>query len=207
MRVGHRLDDGEAEPAAGDALPGAAARESLEHATLLGIRYPGAAIGHVDLEPGRGGGDPDLDRVLVAGIVPGVVDQVGEGLAQRDRVAFHHGRAVERAQVELDRRADAASLGPLRHLAQQRHQLDRLARRHLAAMADHGVAEQLIGDLARQGGVAMDLVDVAAQRRRVLLLGGEIGLGAQGGERRADLMRGVGKKASASTPAWPAGAP
>ena len=105
-----------------------------------------------------------------------------------------HGRVCQRAQVELDRRAHSARLGALRHLAQEDHEIDRLAGRHLAAMADHGVAEQLVGDLARQGGVAVDLVDVARSADRIVLLDRELGLRAQGGQRRADLMRGIGEK-------------
>ena len=88
MRVGHGLDDREAQAAAGASAPGAAAREPLEHPVLLRLGNARPAIRELDQQFAAAvGGDADLHWILVAGIVAGVVEQVGEGLAQRDRVA------------------------------------------------------------------------------------------------------------------------
>ena len=181
-------------PLPADLPTGAAAGEPLEHALFLRLGYPWTAIGDLDHQLWRCRGDADLHWILVAGIVARVVEQVGERLAQGDRIAEHQGIACQCSQVELDRRAYSARLGALRHLAQEYHEVDRLAARHLAAMAHHGVAQELVGDLARQGGVAVDLVHIATQHRRIVLLDRKLGLRTQGGEGRAHLMSGIGEK-------------
>ena len=62
MGIGHRLDDGEAEAAAGGSRPGGATPEALQHLVLFGIRNAGAAIGHVDQEAAAVGTRAEPDR-------------------------------------------------------------------------------------------------------------------------------------------------
>ena len=67
-----------------------------------------------------------------------------------------------------------------------------LVRHGVGAVDDQRVAEQLVGQPAEADGAGMDAGDDGALAVGVGLVGGELGLGADGGDRRAQLVRGVG---------------
>jgi hypothetical protein len=114
--------------------------------------------------------------------------------AQDDWVAADRRQVLIAGDRDRDRRFRGGP-GALRRLPHQRGEIDRLRLLQRAAVGHHGVGQKLVGDLARGRRVAMDFGDLGAQQRDILFLDREIGLGAQAGQRRADLVGGIGEEA------------
>jgi len=179
-------DDREAEARAGAAV---GALERLEDALGVIGGDAGAAVGDAELPAILRAGQPDVDHRPRGGVLQRVAEQVVERLPQGALV-----EAGGRRGACLDAELDTAGLGdgaqPRRGLADQLRQIAELA---IEAEVAHGLE---IEERARERAEAVDVVAHGAQGVAELLGGallaqGEIDLGAEHGQRRAQLVSGA----------------
>ncbi|CAB3874207.1 hypothetical protein LMG26858_02886 [Achromobacter anxifer] len=191
MGHGHRAHDGQSQPRAGLRFAGPAAGEALLHRVLFVVGHARAAVGHGErhAEPRHWRG---LDvHGAVRRIAQRVVHQIAQHLAQGHAVAGDAGAA------DLGRDLDAQALRLQRADAAARF-VDGFGYAHEGARAlaqavgDGGVHQQLVDQLAGVRGVEVDAFQARVQPLRIGLVQGDLGLRAQGGQRRAHLVRGVG---------------
>ncbi|ODN68953.1 hypothetical protein A6302_03735 [Methylobrevis pamukkalensis] len=122
----------------------------------------------------------------------GILDQVAHGLAQGAGVAGH-GRALG---LLLDIEADGVVAGKADRVVdgfgRQPVEPHGHAAADLQAVGNGGIGQKLGGDPRGGGGIAVDARHLVAQRVRILLGQRDLGHAAQAGERRAQLMGGLG---------------
>ena len=129
-----------------------------------------------------------LDRAALRGVLRGVVEQVVDGAAEPV------GHPVQRGRLERDGERDVRRVPP--------RALDRLGDErvepHVVGLVGRPVAARQLDQVGDQRRELLGLVDDVAEqqppllRREVLLLEQQLGVRAQGGHRRAQLVRGVG---------------
>jgi hypothetical protein len=120
------------------------------------------------------------------------VHQVGERFAQQERVALDRRRRELEAEVDVARER---LVHPRVGLAfGERLQVDQRSGRARARLGARE-REQLVGEARGAHRRLVHLLDLRARRFRQRLRERELGVRAQAGERRAQLVRGVGEEA------------
>ena len=168
---------------------------SVTVSTTRGPGGSGAARGRLGAGARLAGGqrvaDPDGDRGAVRGVPSGVAQQVGEDLVQPVLVAAGEHRVV--GELEDPAVAGAGDPGVARRLDGQPGHVDRLAAQRAAGVKP-GEQQQVVDEDAHPGGLRQH----PAERVRDLVGGvagvaqRELGVAADGGERGAQLVAGVG---------------
>src|SRR3989442_5159753 len=191
MPRGDLAHDGEAETAAGAGSSGYAV-EALEHA--LALRVGNARTVVLNLGEGAGAAPTGAhgDAPAALRVFDRVVHEVGERLAQQERIALH------RRPVELEAEVDVAR-ERLVHPGVGFALSERLEVElgGVAARARLGAREreELVGKPRGADRRLVYLLELGAHLCRQRLRERELGMRLQAGERRAQLMRGVGEKA------------
>ena len=192
MRQRDLAHDGQAQAAAGARGPRQPV-EPLQHALALGHRDARAVV--LDFEEGahtaRAGAHRDVPARLR--VLDRVADQVDEQLAQQERVAAHPGRGNIEPEVHVLReRPVHPFIGALlHHLAQ----VDACEfRRPVAARLGARERQQLVGEARRADGRTVHVLQLGPAGVRHRLRHRQLGVGLQPGERRAQLVRGVGEE-------------
>ncbi len=180
---------GDREAEAGPDRAAGGGPERLAHPGPFPARDAGPVILHRQQHPAALAPDPDGEPA--AGAVPvGVVDQVRQSLAQRDRVARNGHGLLGALVADIDRpvaglllhRLDQGAAGEPRHV-------DRVEGDGAGAVDHHGVVEELVGEVAELGGTRADAGELVAPAPLVGLARQEVELGGKRGQRRADLVR------------------
>src|SRR6185503_18660384 len=181
--------DGEAQSAARSRRAGNAV-EALEDAAALRRRNSRAVVldfeERVAIAPSGAHGDASAARR----ILDRVVDQVGERFAQEEGIAFDR-RGLE-LEAEVDVADERLSHPGFRFRTGQLLQVDLLARGARARLGARE-REELVGEARGADGRLVHLLELRAARLGHLLRKRDLGMGLQAGERRAQLMRGVGE--------------
>ena len=182
--LGGLADDRQAQPRAGLSarVPGAVEAVKDERQVLLMEARPVVA------DRQRAGGERHLDGAAGLAVLGGVVQQIGDRAGDPVPLAHDQGRLqrgrdhqLRRAAARaLDRRGDDLVQADLPRLAAQL-----AAARQLHHVTDErGELVELLDDVAAQG--------LAIRGREQMLVAHELEVGADGGDRRAQLVRGVG---------------
>jgi len=170
----------------------AATVEALEDAIALVFRNARAVV--LDFEADRiAGHDAHGDAAAAAAMRDGVVDEVGDQLAQQQRVAAHANRRWRRLVGDVDaalpRRRDQLQRRRLRQFAE-------VDRRQTLVGADVRIGasqQQQLGQQAAQVGDAVADLDQRPAKQVVIVLAQRVlDLRSDLGERRPHLMRRVG---------------
>ena len=147
------------------------------------------------------GPDPDLDRAAGRGVGEGVVDQVGQHLAQPLVVAEHDQGAPARvavagAQHQLDLAVGGDRPGVVDGLGGQGEQVHRLPVER-ALLVEPGQQQEVLDQQPHPGRLVLDPPHQAVQLGRVArpALPVQLGEAPDGGQGRAQLVAGVGHEA------------
>lgn len=172
--------------------------EALEHALALGCRNARSLVADAHHRVLAEGGDGDGHRRVGRAVADGVVDQVGDHLAQHRGVALN-GQGVADALVGEVDVALERERGEL-----HRDVLDQAGEVERGALADHAVdrlgarqRQHLVGQPARRPGAAQQAGEGLQHLLRVGLAQAVFSLRGEHREGRADLVRGVGEEAPA----------
>ena len=183
--AGDGLDDREADARAlRRHRPGAVEAGAGAVPQRLGHARPAVDDGEDGARPLAGDGE----RHRRGAVAEGVVDEVLAGLGQRQRV----GAAGHRVLGQVEPQVVGLGVALLDDADGDGAQVHRLVRHGVGAVDDQRVAEQLVGQPAEADGAGVDAADDGALALGVGLVGGELGLGADGGDGGAQLVRGVG---------------
>ncbi|CAM2147130.1 hypothetical protein PT2222_10070 [Paraburkholderia tropica] len=182
-----------------------AAEEALEQIGLLRVRHAAAIVldddfGHRQTLGERlRNGDRDAAAVGARGrqILERVVEQIGDHFVQQHGIAAHHQRRVVlrivetlEAQVDVARERARHPLGA--RFERERSHVDIDETRRLFARLRAREREQLIREPHRAVGGGAQLAHGVADLLRLACVDGLFGVQLHGGQRRAQLMRGVG---------------
>ncbi len=193
MALGDRLDDGQAQATAGGLAAGHAV-EAVEHAFAFVRRDAGAAVFHLHRHRAGAAEHRDVDGAPARGVLDRVVDQVAQQDLQRVGLAFDAGRvSLLQAQV------DALGSGHARQVGgRAARQVGQVHRPGLGSRAfgGGGLLPRQDQELFNQARSAVDAGRQAAHCHlaRFWRIGAvqALCLQAQGRERRAQFVRGIG---------------
>ena len=189
----HGGHDGQTEPGAALlAVPGrVGAVEPLEHVGGGLGGHARALVGHLDDGVGAVDGDPDRHRRRLRGVDPGVREQVGHDLVEAHVVAADDDRA--RGRLEGDGPVGLDGTGVGHGVVDEGHQVDGLAFEG-AALVETGEEQEVVDEHAHPRRLVLD--PAHGEGQLVGVVGGappeQLGVAADGGERGAQLVGGVG---------------
>src|SRR5688572_21536766 len=166
--------------------------KALEHARALLARDARPVV--LDFEEGMAVAPPGAhgDAPAAMRIFERVVHQVGKGFAQEKRVAVNRRRFELEAKIDVAReRLAHPRLGLASGDALEIHLRSQGARARFGARQ----GKELVGKARGADRRLMDLLELRAAGLRDRLGERELGVRLQAGERRAQLVRGIGEKA------------
>ncbi len=185
MRLGRLAHDREAEARARQAARAVRPVEALEHAREVAVGEARPVVADAQ----RAVGERQLHRAAGRAPLDRVVDQVRHGPVDAPRVSPHHGRLRPHAELDAVPRSRPRALDDGLHDLVQAHLAGQLARRRAARELHH---------VGHEGGQLVELGDHVRPQRLALVGRQAVGLpqrldvGAQAGDRRAQLVAGVG---------------
>ena len=193
MPFGHGPHDGEAEPRA-RRLP-VDGGEALRRPGAIPGRDAGARIAHRQPHVPVIARQFDPDGVPRPAMAHGVVDQVAQRLADRNRIALDRRLAAGQAVI-LQRQGDGAQAAFAQQFRQRvAHQVPQVQRRQPALVRPvdhHGVGQKLVGQVHRPAGLGLRPAHPVAHQLMALRIGGERELPLQRRKRRPGLMGDIG---------------
>ena len=184
MGLGGLADDRQPEPRARLGAGVAGAVEAIEDERQVGLLKAGAVVAHGQ----HARVQPDLDGALWRAPFGGIVEQVGHRPGDPVTLAADE-RGLQRGH---DRQLRGAAAGPVDGAR------DDLVDADVARLAARLAAPCELDNVADQRGELVELLDhVGPQRlailgREQLLIAHQLEIGADGGDRGPQLMRGVG---------------
>jgi len=168
--------------------------EALEDPAFLAGRQARALVGHLQDRLAVGGPDPDVDAGAGRGVDPGVGQEVAGHLAEPGLVAGEH-QVVGMLEGHRPGRVDGRQVG--QGVGGHGHQVDRPPFQG-AALVEAGQEQQVLDEEAHAGGLVLDAAHGPGQVLGPLgrAPAEQFGVPPDGGERRAQLVAGVGHEAA-----------